>query len=67
MASEGEWVPFNNEANDGYDTVQWAAQLAYSNGSVGMYGASYFGFTQWSAAVLTSTGAQSNGSVYDLE
>jgi putative CocE/NonD family hydrolase len=53
MASEGEWVPFNNEANDGYDTVQWAAQLAYSNGSVGMYGASYYGFTQWSAAVLT--------------
>ncbi|MEO8972241.1 MAG: CocE/NonD family hydrolase [Ktedonobacteraceae bacterium] len=53
MASEGEWVPFNNEANDGYDTVQWAAQLAFSNGSVGMYGASYYGFTQWSAAVLT--------------
>ncbi|MHB8600911.1 MAG: CocE/NonD family hydrolase [Ktedonobacteraceae bacterium] len=53
MASEGEWIPFNNEANDGYDTVQWAAQLAYSNGSVGMYGASYYGFTQWSAAVLT--------------
>ncbi len=53
MASEGEWVPFNNEANDGYDTIQWAAQLAYSNGSVGMYGASYYGFTQWSAAVLT--------------
>ncbi len=53
MTSGGEWVPFNNEANDGYDTVQWAAQLPYSNGSVGMYGASYYGFTQWSAAVLT--------------
>ena len=52
MTSEGEWVPFNNEAADGYDTVQWAAQLPYSNGSVGMYGASYYGFTQWSAAVL---------------
>src|SRR5579872_5358461 len=53
MTSEGEWVPFNNEANDGYDTVQWAAQLPFSNGSVGMYGASYYGFTQWSAAILT--------------
>lgn len=53
MTSEGEWAPFNNEANDGYDTIQWAAQLPFSNGSVGMYGASYFGFTQWSAAVLT--------------
>lgn len=52
FTSEGEWVPFNNEATDGYDTVQWAAQLPYSNGSVGMYGASYFGFTQWAAAIL---------------
>jgi uncharacterized protein len=52
MTSEGEWIPFNNEATDGYDTVQWAAQLPFSNGSVGMYGASYYGFTQWAAAVL---------------
>ncbi len=51
-ASEGEWVPFVNEAQDGYDTVEWAAQLPYSNGSVGMYGISYFGFTQWATAVL---------------
>jgi uncharacterized protein len=26
--------------------------LRHSNGKVGMYGTSYFGFTQWSAAVL---------------
>jgi len=51
-ASEGEWVPFVNEAQDGYDTVEWAAQLPQSNGSVGMYGISYFGFTQWATAVL---------------
>ena len=50
--SEGEWKPFVNEALDGYDTIEWAAKLPYSNGTVGMYGASYFGFTQWSAAVL---------------
>ncbi|HEX2915041.1 MAG TPA: CocE/NonD family hydrolase [Chloroflexia bacterium] len=48
--SEGEWVTFANEANDGYDTVEWAAQLPGSNGKVGMFGASYFGFTQWIAA-----------------
>jgi putative CocE/NonD family hydrolase len=36
---------------DGFDTIQWAAQLPYSDGNVGMYGASYFGFTQWAAAV----------------
>jgi len=50
--SEGEWVPFINEALDGVDTIEWAAQLPYSNGNVGMYGISYFGFTQWSSAVL---------------
>lgn len=51
LASEGAWDPMRNEAWDGVDTVAWAAQLPYSNGSVGMYGASYFGFTQWAAAV----------------
>src|SRR2546428_3394804 len=35
--SEGEWVPFFHEAQDGYDTVQWAAQLPHSDGKVGMY------------------------------
>src|SRR5215471_11510470 len=49
--SEGEWVPFINEALDGVDTIEWAAQLPYSDGNVGMYGISYFGFTQWSSAV----------------
>ncbi len=52
MTSEGAWEPFIHEALDGYDTIEWAAQLPYSNGKVGMYGASYYGFTQWSAAVL---------------
>jgi putative CocE/NonD family hydrolase len=51
FTSEGAWYPFRSEAQDGYDTVEWAARLAYSDGNVGMYGASYFGFTQWSAAV----------------
>jgi putative CocE/NonD family hydrolase len=51
FTSEGEWVPMANEAQDGVDTIAWAAGLPYSNGQVGMYGASYFGFTQWSAAV----------------
>jgi putative CocE/NonD family hydrolase len=51
FSSEGEWYPMRHEADDGYDTVQWAASLPYSDGQVGMYGASYFGFTQWSAAL----------------
>ncbi|GAC1648365.1 MAG: CocE/NonD family hydrolase [Ktedonobacteraceae bacterium] len=52
FASEGEWDPMRNEALDGVDTIAWAAKLPYSNGNVGMYGASYFGFTQWASAVL---------------
>ncbi len=51
FASEGDWSPMRTEGPDGYDTVEWAASLPYSTGSVGMYGASYFGFTQWIAAV----------------
>jgi hypothetical protein len=50
FASEGEWKPFTYEAQDGYDTVEWAARLPGANGKVGMWGVSYFGFTQWAAA-----------------
>src|ERR687886_1128013 len=50
-ASEGEFTPFVREFEDGYDSVEWAARLPGSNGSVGMFGLSYFGKTQWHAAV----------------
>ena len=49
--SEGEWYPFKNESLDGYDTVEWAAGLPYSNGKVGMFGGSYVGATQFLAAI----------------
>jgi putative CocE/NonD family hydrolase len=51
FTSDGDFHPFVTEADDGVDTIAWAAGLPYSDGQVGMYGASYFGFTQWSAAV----------------
>ncbi len=51
FASEGEWMPLRHEREDGYDTVEWAAKLSGSNGRVGMYGVSYFGHTQWMAAI----------------
>lgn len=50
-ASEGEWYPFIHEPNDGYDTVEWAASLPYSDGRVGMFGGSYVGATQMLAAI----------------
>src|SRR5579885_1853323 len=49
--SEGEWYPFKHEQADGYDTVEWAASLPYSDGKVGMMGASYVGATQMLAAI----------------
>jgi putative CocE/NonD family hydrolase len=50
-ASDGEWYPFRSEMNDGYDTVEWAAALAYSNGKVGMFGGSYLSAAQLLAAI----------------
>jgi putative CocE/NonD family hydrolase len=49
--SQGDWYTFKNEPNDGYDTVEWAAALPYSNGKVGMFGGSYVGATQMLAAI----------------
>lgn len=50
--SEGTFYPFKYEMQDGYDTVEWAAQLPGSNGKVGTYGFSYVGATQLLAAVM---------------
>ena len=47
--SEGETLGFVGEANDGYDTIEWIIAQPWSNGIVGMFGDSYYGFTQWAA------------------
>jgi putative CocE/NonD family hydrolase len=51
--SEGEWYTFKNESRDGYDSVEWAAALPYSNGKVGMWGGSYVGATQMLTAITS--------------
>lgn len=48
--SEGDFSLFAHEVEDGADTIEWAASLPGSNGSVGMYGFSYQGMTQLYAA-----------------
>ena len=48
--SEGEFYPFLNEIEDGYDTVEWCGAQPWGTGKVGMYGRSYVGATQWLAA-----------------
>ncbi len=49
-ASEGVLAPYNNEGQDGYDTIEWITRQAWCNGRVGMTGGSYVGAVQWQAA-----------------
>ena len=37
--SEGDFVPWDNETNDGYDTLEWIGQQPWCDGNVGMTGA----------------------------
>lgn len=48
--SGGEFDFFFQEANDGYDSIEWLAKQPWSNGRVCMMGASYWGTVQWLAA-----------------
>ena len=48
--SEGELYLLVNEAEDGYDTIEWIASQPWSNGKVGMYGTSYQAWVQSAAA-----------------
>ena len=48
FASDGdEYYPLIWEAQDGYDAVEWAAGLPWSDGNVGTIGQSYLGATQY--------------------
>ncbi|MFO0906562.1 MAG: CocE/NonD family hydrolase [Pirellulales bacterium] len=51
FASEGTFVPYNQEGQDGYDAVEWIGKQPWCNGRIGMWGSSYVGATQWQAAV----------------
>ena len=48
FASDGDdYYPLIHEGEDGYDAVEWAATLPYSDGNVGTMGQSYLGATQY--------------------
>lgn len=49
-SSEGIFDPFNQEAKDGYDVVEWFAGQPYCNGKLAMLGGSYTGYNQWATA-----------------
>jgi predicted acyl esterase len=49
--SEGKYVPWENDIEDGYDTLDWIAKQPWSNGKVGMTGGSALGITAHLAAM----------------
>jgi putative CocE/NonD family hydrolase len=50
FGSEGTFAPYNNEGQDGYDTIEWITRQPWCSGRVGMMGGSYVGGVQWQAA-----------------
>src|SRR5712664_2261034 len=50
-ASDGEFVAYQNEGRDGYETIEWTAKQPWCDGNVGTFGLSYPGAVQWLAAV----------------
>ncbi|MQA06099.1 MAG: CocE/NonD family hydrolase [Streptosporangiales bacterium] len=50
IRSDGAQEPFRHELSDGYDTIDWITKQSWCSGAVGMFGDSYFGWTQWAAA-----------------
>ena len=50
--SDGKFVPYRNDGQDGYDAIEWCAAQPWSTGKVGTIGGSYNGRIQWLTAVL---------------
>jgi len=55
-ASEGEFVKYINEAEDGYDTLAWLTEQPWCNGRIGSMGLSYAAHTQLAMACLNPPG-----------
>ncbi|WP_040699013.1 CocE/NonD family hydrolase [Nocardia vinacea] len=50
FASEGTFIPFMGEAEDGVDTIQWLLDQEWCDGNIGTFGGSYLGMVQWRTA-----------------
>ena len=55
-ASGGTSLPYNNEGQDGFDTLEWITRQPWCDGRVGMWGSSHVGAVQWQAAAEGSYG-----------
>lgn len=45
-----DYAPFEHEGTDIYDIIDWISKQTWCNGSVGMFGGSYTGYSQWATA-----------------
>jgi uncharacterized protein len=54
--SEGEYFPFVQEPEDGFDTIAWLVKHPACNGKVGMFGSSYRTWVQFEAAATRPPG-----------
>ena len=52
--SYGEFDPYYQEPEDGYDTQEWIGAQPWCDGNIGMFGTSYVGYTQSLTAPLRS-------------
>ena len=48
--STGTAIPYQHDGEDVRAVINWIAAQSWSDGSVGMYGSTYSGFTPWAAA-----------------
>lgn len=62
FGSGGEHLPFSNpaatETEDGIATLRWLNRQPWHNGRTGMWGGSYFGYTQWALAEQSELGLE---------
>ncbi len=49
--SEGDFLPYRRDADDGYDVIEWIAAQPWCTGAVATTGASYSGRIQWITAL----------------
>lgn len=54
--SEGTFVKYRAEAEDGYDTLAWLVRQPWCDGAIGTMGMSYSAHTQMAAAALSPPG-----------
>jgi uncharacterized protein len=56
FGSTGKFDPHHDEQRDGLATIEWIKQQPWYGGSIGTFGPSYLGYTQW--AVSASAGPE---------